>query len=48
MWMMKIMHTMTSEAHPKVPKWRFYSPEFELKAIGECCQAGAFIVLVAL
>ena len=45
---MKIMHTMASEAHPKVPKRRFYSPEFKLQAVGECAQAGASIAAVAL
>ena len=45
---MKIMHTMASEAHPKVPKRRFYSPEFKLQAVGECSQAGASIAAVAL
>ena len=45
---MKIMHTMASEAHPKVPKRRFYSPEFKLQAVGECSQAGAAIAAVAL
>ena len=28
---MKIMHTMASEARPKVTKRRFYSPEFKLQ-----------------
>jgi transposase len=45
---MKIMHTMASEARPKVPKRRFYSPEFKLQAVGECGQAGASIAAVAL
>ena len=45
---MKIMHTMASEAHPKVPKRRFYSREFKLQAVGECGQAGASIAAVAL
>lgn len=45
---MNIMHTMASEARPKVPKRRFYSPEFKLQAVGECCQAGASIAAVAL
>ena len=45
---MKIMHTMASETHPKVPKRRFYSPEFKLQAVGECGQAGASIAAVAL
>ena len=46
--MMKIMHTMASEARPKVPRRRFYSPEFKLQAVGECGQAGASIAAVAL
>ena len=45
---MKIMHTMASEARPKVPKRRFYSPEFKLHAVGECGQVGASIAAVAL
>lgn len=45
---MKIMHTMASEARPKVPRRRFYSPEFKLQAVGECGQAGASIAAVAL
>ena len=45
---MKIMHTMASEARPKAPKRRFYSPEFKLQAVGECGQAGASIAAVAL
>jgi transposase len=45
---MKIMHTMASEARPKVSKRRFYSPEFKLPAVGECGQAGASIAAVAL
>jgi len=45
---MNIMHTMASEARPKVPKRRFYSPEFKLQAVGECGQAGASIAAVAL
>ena len=45
---MKIMHTMASEARPKVPQRRFYSPEFKLQAVGECGQAGASIAAVAL
>ena len=45
---MKIMHTMASEARPKVTKRRFYSPEFKLQIVGECCQAGASIAAVAL
>ena len=45
---MKIMHIMASEAHPKVPKRRFYSPEFKLQAVGECGQVGASIAAVAL
>ena len=42
------MHTMASEARPKVPKRRFYSSEFKLKVVGECGQAGASIARVAL
>jgi transposase len=45
---MKIMHTMASEARPKVSKQRFYSPEFKLQDVGECGQAGASIAAVAL
>jgi transposase len=45
---MKIMHTMASEARPKVAKRRFYSPEFKLQIVGECGQAGASIAAVAL
>ena len=45
---MKIMHTLASEARPKVPKRRFYSPEFKLQAVGECGQPGASIAAVAL
>ena len=45
---MKIMHTMASEARPKVPKRRFYSPEFKLQTVGECGQAGTSIAAVAL
>ena len=45
---MKIMHTVASEARPKGPKRRFYSPEFKLQTIGECGQAGASIAAVAL
>lgn len=45
---MNIMHTMASEAGPKVPKRRFYSPEFKLQAVGECSQLGASIAAVAL
>jgi transposase len=45
---MKIMHTMASEARPKVPKRRFYSPEFKLQVVGQCRQPGASIAAVAL
>ena len=45
---MKIMHTMASQARPKVPKRRFYSPEFKRQTVGECGQAGASIAAVAL
>ena len=46
--MMKIMHTMASEAHPKVPKRRFYSPEFKRQVVGQCLQPNASIAAVAL
>ena len=46
--MMKIMHTMASEARPIGPKRRFYSPEFKLQVLGECGQSGASIAGVAL
>jgi transposase len=45
---MKIMHTMASEARTKVPKRRFYSPEFKLQVVGQCRQPGASIAAVAL
>ena len=45
---MKIMHTMESEARPKVPKRRFYSPEFKLQVVGQCRHPGASIAAVAL
>ena len=45
---MKIMHTMASDARPKVPKRRFYSPEFKLQVVGQCRQPGASIAAVAL
>lgn len=45
---MNIMHTMASQARPKVPRRRFYSPEFKLQAVGECARAGASIAGVAL
>ena len=45
---MKIMHTMASETHPKVPKRRFYSLEFKLQTVSECSLAGASIAAVAL
>ena len=45
---MKIMHTMASEARPKVPKRRFYSSEFKLQVVGECSQAGTSIAAIAL
>ena len=45
---MKIMHTMASDARSKVPKRRFYSPEFKLQVVGQCRQPGASIAAVAL
>ena len=45
---MKIMHTMASEACPKVPRRRHYSPELKLQIVGECGQPGASIAAVAL
>ena len=44
---MKIMHTMASDARPKIPKWRLYSPEFKLQVLGQCRQPGASIAAVA-
>jgi hypothetical protein len=45
---MKIMHTMASEARPKVPKRRYYSPELKLQIVGECGQTAPPIAAVAL
>jgi len=45
---MKIMHTMASEARTKVPKRRFYSPEFKLQIVVQCAEPGASIAAVAL
>lgn len=45
---MKIMHTMASEARPKVPKRRHYSPELKLPIVGECGHTGASVAAVAI
>jgi transposase len=39
---------MASDARPKIPKRRLYSPEFKLQVVGQCRQPGASIAAVAL
>ena len=46
--MMKIMHTMASEAHANRPTRRFYSSEFKTQVRQECRQSGASVAGVAL
>ena len=46
--MMKIMHTMASEAPANRPKRRFYSPELKTQVMQECRQSGASVAGVAL
>ena len=46
--MMKIMHTMASEAHANRAKRRVYSPELKSQVTQECCQPAASIAGVAL
>ena len=46
--MMKIMHTMASEAPANRPTRRFYSPEFKAQVMQECRQSGASVAGVAM
>ena len=46
--MMKIMHTMASEAPANRPKWRFYSSQLKTQVMQECRQSGASVAGVAL
>ena len=45
---MKIMHTMASDACPKVPKRRYYSPELKIQIVAECALPEASVASVAL
>ena len=46
--MMKIMHTMASEANASRPQRRFYSPQLKGQVTQECRQSGASVAGVAL